>query len=54
MPAGSGALKVVYLVIAKPGPRRALPFFSRVNLKQAYQRLTTLGFKVSFGFVDEG
>ena len=48
----AGKFEVAYVVIAKAGPRRTLPFFSRVNLRQAHQRLSTLGYKVSFGFVD--
>lgn len=45
--------EICYVVVSKPGPRRVLPFFSRVNLRQASERLSTLGYKVSFGFVDE-
>lgn len=44
--------EIAYAVIAKAGPRRALPFFSRVNLRQAAERLSTFGYKVSFGFID--
>jgi len=39
--------EVVYGIISKSKKKLVLPFFSRVNLKNAYSNLTGMGFKVS-------
>jgi uncharacterized protein (TIGR04141 family) len=43
----AGDFEVVFGIISKSKKKLVLPFFSRVNLKNAYSNLTGMGFKVS-------
>ncbi len=47
--------EIVYAIIAAPGGAwpQSLPFFSQLHLRQAAQRLQTLGYNVSTKFVPE-
>jgi uncharacterized protein (TIGR04141 family) len=44
--------EVVYGIISKSQKKLSLPFFSRVNLKNAHSNLTSIGYRVSISKID--
>jgi uncharacterized protein (TIGR04141 family) len=47
-----GEYEVVYGIISQSKKKLSLPFFSRVNLKNAYSNLTSIGYRVSVSKID--